>query len=46
MKITLRELQGTSPGFYLLLAALLALIALLGLERSGSWNTMATSSQA
>lgn len=30
MKITLRELQGTSPGYYLLLAGL-ALIALLGL---------------
>ena len=46
MKIALRQLEGNSPGYYGLLAALAAGDgAGLGL-RSGPWSTMATSSPA
>lgn len=45
MKITLRELDGTSRGYYLLLGVL-ALVTAIGMGQSGPWSTTGISLQA
>ncbi len=45
MKIALRQLEGNSPGYYGLLAALAWWRRWVG-PRSGPWSTTATSSPA